>query len=869
MKFKFQKNLEYQKEAIDSVVNLFEGAEIVKEKIGVLQNVPSSIISNTLNIGLGQLANNLHRIQLENDIESTASDLTSQKPFDFSIEMETGTGKTYVYLRTILELNQKYGLTKFIILVPSVAIREGVLKTIEQTKEHFRDLYNIGFGYFAYDSKKLSRVRDFAQSTDIQVMIMTIQSFNSDTNILRQDNLDRFYGERPIDIIAETKPVIIMDEPQNMEAELSQSAIEYLNPLFKLRYSATHRNIHNLVYRLSPVDAYRQGLVKKIAVYGIREDNPNDFVFKIKEFITQRGRNPEIKVVLEVKESGGEYKYKELKLSAGGNLFRKSKNNDKYEGLMLENIDVKKQSVELSDGSVHQLDQSDEDKETIFRTQIRETIKAHFQKQRDVGDTIKVLSLFFIDKVDNYVHDDSLIRKLFVKEFEQLAKHRNYKEYWGNVDVAGVHTGYFAHKKVKGEIEYKDSRGRESKEDREAFNLIMKDKERLLSFDEPVSFIFSHSALREGWDNPNIFQICTLRETNSPFTKRQQIGRGLRLPVNCEGVRVHDPEINMLTVVANESYEEYARGLQQEFVDAGYKDQPEPVNPRKRVSIRTTRYVDSQEFQELWDKISKKTKYKLELVTDDVVKQCMTDINENLNIGSTGLVVERGIIDFDNKGNVNQVRESTGVGYAAQRNVNIENIVHRISLDTGLTKKTIVDIFSGIDNFDVVFENPEGFVREVIKIIKVNLNSILINKGLKYTPTGDVWEMNLFENFESYENKTIEVDHSVYTHVVFDSEGEKKFAQNLDTSPSVKVFTKLPFDFRVDTPFGEYNPDWAIVKETDDGDKLYLVRETKFVDDLENLRPSEKNKIASGKKHFEALGVDFKVSTDPSLKDLN
>lgn len=888
MKFKFQKNLEYQKEAVDSVVGLFEGMGVVKNSAGFqFQNAPSSVVQNTLNIDKNLLLSNLRRIQKENGIEVSDDYLSIQdgsilttedgipislgqsgpKSLDFSVEMETGTGKTYVYLRTILELYQKYGLTKFIILVPSVAIREGVLKTIEQTKEHFRDLYNTGFSYFSYDSKKLSRVRDFAQSTEVQVMIMTIQSFNSDTNILRQDNLDRFYGERPIDIIAETKPVIVMDEPQNMESELAQSAVEYLKPLFKLRYSATHKSVHNLVYRLSPVDAYRQGLVKKIAVYGIKEDNPNDFIFKIKEFVTEIGKNPQIKAVLEIKESGEEYRQKEMKLSAGDSLFRKSKNNDKYVDLVLENIDAKKQLVELSNGSIYQTDKFDEDKEVVFRTQIKETIKAHFQKQQEVGESIKVLSLFFIDKVDNYIHSDSLIRQLFNEEFALLAQHKNYKN-WGGVDVSSVHRGYFASKKVKGEVEYKDSTGRESKEDRETFNLIMKDKERLLSFSESVSFIFSHSALREGWDNPNIFQICTLRETNSPFTKRQQIGRGLRLPVNCEGNRVYDPEINVLTVVANESYEEYARSLQQEFIDAGYKNPPKPVDPRKKVTIKTTNYINSEEFKELWEKISKKTKYKLELFTKDVVENSVADINENLSVASTALVIERGIIDFDGNGNVNQVRESTGVGYSAKKAVKIGDVISRVALETGLTRKTILDIFSRIDNLELILENTEGFIREVIKIIKINLNNILINKGLKYTPTGDVWELNLFDNFETFESKVLRVKRSVQTHVTFDSDGERKFAENLDSLPSVKVFTKLPFGFRVDTPFGEYNPDWAVVKETDTGDKLYLVRETKFVDDLENLRPSEKNKIKSGKKHFKALGVNFKAVQKVDMSDL-
>src|SRR3989344_8128078 len=323
MKFKFNKNLEHQTDAINAIVDVFDtGRNLMKVEESFTLRSASKIISNELEVYPKSILENLQTIQKQNKIDSITETADGISSMDFSIEMETGTGKTYVYLRTILDLNKKYGLKKFIILVPSVAIREGVLKTIEQTKDHFRELYNVGFNSFAYDSGKLSQVREFAQGLDLQIMIMTIQSFNSDTTVMKQTP-DRFYGERPIDIVAETHPVIIMDEPQNMESELSKSAIDDLKPICKLRYSATHKNIHNLVYRLSPVDAYVNGLVKKVEVYGAETGVVGDFIFKVKEIITKKGESPKAKVELEVKDASGTYVKKEVLLKAVDDLGQK------------------------------------------------------------------------------------------------------------------------------------------------------------------------------------------------------------------------------------------------------------------------------------------------------------------------------------------------------------------------------------------------------------------------------------------------------------------------------------------------------------------------------------------------------------------
>jgi len=860
MKFKFNKNLDYQIEAINAVTEIFEtGSNLLKNK-ATFELQSSSIISNQLEIDKTRILENLKTIQKQNNIEINEK----LESMDFSIEMETGTGKTYVYLRTILELNKKYGLNKFIILVPSVAIREGVLKTIEQTKDHFREINNSYFGYFTYDSKKLSRVREFAQSINIQIMIMTIQSFNKDSNIMRQTP-DRFNGASPLDLVAQTKPIIIMDEPQNMESELAKSAINDLNSLFRLRYSATHKHIYNLVYRLTPYDAYIKGLVKKIEVYGVEESDPSAFIFKVLEIRTQAGQLPQAKTILEIKLAEGELINKEILLKGNDDLFRKT-NNEKYASLYVNEIDARTNKVEISDGKIFKLEENiGINKEAIFRTQIKETIKAHFNKQEELGTNIKVLSLFFIDRVDNYVKQDGLIRSIFIEEFEKIKG--NFDQF-KNYNVNDIHSGYFAKIRKKGEIIYKDTDGK-TKEDKEVYDLIMKDKEKLLSFSEPTSFVFSHSALKEGWDNPNIFQICTLREVRRERERRQQIGRGLRLAVNNEGERIFDTQTNVLTVIANESYREFVGGLQTEYNEAGYKVSPKTADAREKLTIKFRKYLTSQneDFNILWNKIRRKTKFNIEFNTNKLIESTVSRINE-LDIHNLVVKVDKVQVDFDKEGILKTIYQTTAYGEKLSNKVLIDNVIGRIAQDTEVTRATVFEIFSKIKNLYLIFKNPEEFIRSCITFVNISLNELLINEGLKYFPTGDMWEVNLFEDFISYAKKSIESKKSVYERVVFDSEGEKQFAENLEKNNRVILFTKLPPNFVVDTPLGNYHPDWAIVYKTDEGEKLYLIRESKFVDKLENLRISEQQKIACGLKHFKAIDVNFKVTTQKTLKDL-
>jgi type III restriction enzyme len=893
MKFKFNKNLDYQLDAIRAIVDIFDtgknvfGTETIvdKNKNALFENI--KVVKNVLETSDARIIQNVHAIQKENKLESSevserevgpigtfpigtlpiGAGYTEKKlkeGMDFSVEMETGTGKTYVYLRTIFELNKKYGLKKFIILVPSVAIREGVLKTLQQTKEHFKELYNIGYDYFAYDSRRLSKVKSFAQNLDLQIMIMTIQSFNKDTNIMHQTP-DRFNGEKPIDLVAMTNPIVIMDEPQNMESEFSKSAIKDLHPLFKLRYSATHKDKKNLMYVLSPSDAYRQGLVKKIEVYGVEESDPGAFIFKVKEIRTQRGKSPVALAGIEIKNADGEYIVKDMLLKMGDNLERKTANS-KYSGLYINEITAQYNHVELSNSKYYKLEEIlSENKEAIFRTQIRETIKAHMNRQKELDSEIKVLSLFFIDRVDNYVNN-GLISKIFEEEFGKLKE--NYEQFRA-MDTTRVHNGYFANTRSKSGIIYKDTRG-DSQIDKEVYDLIMKDKEKLLSFSEPTSFIFSHSALKEGWDNPNVFQICTLNETRSSMRKRQEIGRGMRLCVDKNGDRIYSPRVNVLTVVANESYKDFVGSLQGEYDEAGYREIPETSNARERVNVRLKKGIslENEYFKELWQKISQKTKFSIKLNSEKLIENIVAEMSGR-DIDSLVVRVEKVLVDMEDGGKLKTVYLPGSIGEKISSNVRIGNVLERIANETNITKKTAFEILDRIDNLELIFENPEEFIRTLVLIVESEKEKLLINEGLKYYPVNDAWQVELvFDDLETYVSKCIETEKSAYDQVVYDSEGEREFAQNLDLRSDVKLFVKLPPKFIVDTPLGTYNPDWAIVIDDGSDTKLYLVRETKFGTDFDNLRLHEKQKILCGEKHFETIGVDFKVAHSKELRDL-
>jgi type III restriction enzyme len=858
MKIKFNANLDYQTNAIESVVNLFHGQKIHEDNFSIMPE--TGVISNYLDTSKEKILKNLQYVQKQNELK------ISEKldGMDFSIEMETGTGKTYVYLKTIFELNKKYGFKKFIIIVPSVAIREGVKKTLKDTKEHFKKQFeNIEYSFNEYDSKKLNSIRQFSRTNKIEILILTLASFDKDSNIMNRVN-EKFGDKSPGDYISETRPILILDEPQNMESELAKKALSKLNPMFVLRYSATHRNLYNLVYRLTPVDAYNLRIVKRIDVAAVvKEGDFNKAFIRCLEIKVERKG---IKVKLEVsKKFSNEIKLTKMFFQSGDDLQKKT-NSDEYQGYVITNIDARDNIVKFSNGeSVNLGKEHGGEKETIMKIQIEQTIEEHFKKTMMLKKFgIKVLSLFFIDRVDNYVNKNGMIRKFFIESFNELKSKPEYQEF-KDLDVDSVHSGYFS----QGMKSEKGIRG-----DKEAYEKIMVDKEKLLIFEEPIQFIFSHSALREGWDNPNVFNICTLNQTQSIIKKRQEIGRGLRIPVNQEGDRIYEKEMkeglqsNILTVIANESYSSYVSQLQQEYFDEYGEVSSPPIRNRyekKSICLKKNFELDKN-FIELWKKISKKTEYQVKIDSSKFIKNCIEKINK-MNFIQPTIRIEKVELKFNKK----EKLDSNFIGVDSKlikKTYSVPNIVKIISKDTKITKKTIVSILDQTKNLKLVYLDPRQYLDLIILIITKELDNFLIN-GIKYTPINDSFKHNKFTELQTYSDLIILSEKSIYEKLVCDSDNEMKFANNINDMDDVKLIIKLPRWFTIPTPIGEYNPDWAILMECKDRfgkikEKKYFVAETKGSLDAGSLRLNEQRKIDCGRKHFEAIGVFYDVFSDAS-----
>ena len=879
MKFKFDANQDFQIEAINAIVDVFEGQEKASIDKAVAGSGLLGIYPNHLSISKEEIQKNVQSIQKRNGIKQTGNGflltedgdklLTQEgapislesdnlNPEDFSIEMETGTGKTYVYLRTIFELNRRYGWKKFIILVPSVAIREGVIKTLQITKEHFNGLYNNNpYRFYEYRSKNISQVKHFADSNNINIMVMTVGAFNKDANVLYSAR-DQMQGEQPISYIQKTNPILILDEPQNMEGEATKEALKNFNALFRLRYSATHRNSYNLMYQLTPYDAYQLGLVKKIEVYSVTDDDTGVSLPYLNLISVVPGKTIKAKVEAITKDVKGNPKRKRLMLKQGDDLAKKT-SNDIYSGYIVDSLDADapdfgsvgkirfRNNIEIKQG-----EGVGGNREQLMREQIEQTIRLHFEKREKMRRMdIKVLSLFFIDKVDNYIRNDGFIRKTFIQEFNRLKNEHGAKE----LDADKTHKGYFA---KKGD-EYLE---RESSiaENQEAYELIMKDKERLLSFDEPTEFIFSHSALKEGWDNPNVFNICTLRETIAPIRKRQEIGRGMRLCVNQNGERIFLRHINLLSVIANESYAEYVSQLQDELVEDGiYEAPPAPNNAKRRATAKLKKGFDKgADFNAIWERISKKTRYLVRVNTERLIENCAKKIQQ-LNIAKPQIKVERVGVSVAKEGVSAQVIGSQTESLGQIKRV--ADCIEFIKNETKLTRQTVIAILTEADNVSAFLNNPERFCFETSRIIREELLKDYI-KQIRYEIIPDKYTVSQFENIPSYKDAIQPVKNSIYDAVVYDSDIEKNFAVELDGDERIKLFIKLPNWFKVETPVGGYNPDWAIVtakrnlQGKEDKERIYFVIETKG--DLTNLRPLEQSKINSAKKHFEVIEVKYK-----------
>lgn len=991
MKLHFESNLDYQLQAIEAVCDLFRGQEICRTEFTVTQDAEDPQlrmafaendlgIGNRLNLLDDDLLANLHAIQLRHCLAPSSS-LSSG---DFTVEMETGTGKTYVYLRTVFELNKRYGFTKFVIIVPSVAIKEGVYHTIETAAEHLKALYGgTPFDFFIYDSAKLGQVRNFATSPQIQIMVMTVgainkfgdeeqaQSEEANETARREKSKNVMYrpsektgGEKPIDLIRATRPILIVDEPQSVEGGLDgkgKKAMERMKPLCNLRYSATPKEAHHMVFKLDAVDAYERKLVKQIEVASASvEGGHNKMYVKLLSVKSLRGVIT-AKVELDTQAAHGVARKEvtvqdgdDLEMTTGRAIYADCRVGEIRVAMGDEFLELRYPGGEqyLRLGQTY----GDVDPLAVQRQMIHRTIKEHLDKEKRLRPQgIKVLSLFFIDAVEKYRSYDvdgnpvmGDYARIFEEEYRRLAKHPDYQSLFIEVDLTKaaeeVHNGYFSidKKKVGGKMVemYKDTKGTTAADD-DTYSLIMRDKEKLLSFETPLKFIFSHSALREGWDNPNVFQICALREMSSEQQRRQTIGRGLRLCVNQNGERLRGFEINTLTVIATESYEQFAEKLQKEiedetgirfgivemhqfagistagangqsaplgfdqskalwehlraagFVNAQGKVQdalrkalndgtltlPEPFaahlpqvketlrklagrleikNADNRTQVKTRQAVlQSAEFKELWDRIKHKTTYRVQFDNEALILKCIKALQDpSFAVAKTRLQWRKADIAIGRAGVDTKETVTSASVNLDEGDIELPDILTDLQDKTSLTRRSIYRILVEGGRLNDFKRNPQQFIELVAEMINRAKRMALVD-GIKYQRIGaDIfYAQQLFETEElmGYLKSMIDATKSVHEQVIYQSDTERTFAEELEKNEAIKVYAKLPGWFKVTTPLGSYNPDWAVLVDKNGTESLYFVVETKSSLFTDDLRDKESAKIKCGEAHFVEL----------------
>lgn len=948
-----------------------------------------------------QAAGGLQRSsQLITDDNGKGKNLT-KSPLNLDIEMETGTGKTYCYIRTMFELHKQYGWSKFIVVVPSIAIREGVYKSLNMMADHFQEQYGKKARFFIYDSKALDHLESFSSNGGINVMVINVQAFNATGKDNRRiyDELDEFQSRRPIDVISRNRPILILDEPQKMGADKTLESLSNFNPLFILRYSATHKRNYNLIYRLDALDAYNQKLVKKITVKGVEVQGlsgTHGYLY-LQDIIVSKSA-PVARLELEIETKNG-FKREVRKVSKGDNLYDISNKAEQYnDRYVVSDIDARDNSVTFLNGTkIHVGEALGHVDEKIMRTiQIRETIRAHIQKERQLyNQGIKVLSLFFIDEVAKYRQYDENNNpvdgeyvQIFKEQYQQVLnevldlnlENDPYFDYLKTIEVDRTHNGYFSIDKNKRLHNSKiDPRSEEKQvsNDTDAYDLILKDKERLLSFEEPTRFIFSHSALREGWDNPNVFVICTLKHSDNVISRRQEVGRGMRLAVNKYGERmdanhfqgalgeIH--KLNNLTVVTNESYKEFVSNLQSEILNTiqnrptqatpdyfkgkifklsdgssvevtelmakqinkhlskhDYIDDNDQLTPKyheakdqgtlaelpenlvsyteqihklidglfdpkalegiaddgnkKLTNTINQANLERKEFQALWSRINRKAVYQIHLDSEKLIEQSISAVErtakERNNKFVETLSYKLAEATQNDESTYEQVKAKEMFGKVTSKtevaNISIHSqvtydLIGNIADDTNLTRKTVARILQEINAaiFAQFKSNPEAFIREMSRIINEQQAKMVI-QGLKYNPLDKTYPDNeIFVSNENIPLQAYKAERHIWDYVVTDSDNERKFVEELDGADEVVVYAKLPDRFQIPTPFGSYNPDWAIAFNKDKVRQIYFVAETKGSMLDSDLREKEKRKVDSAKKFFATLNQE-----NQSLEDI-
>jgi len=992
MKLKF-KTQAYQSAAVQAVVDCFSGqppasVETIAYRIDPgqvgkgMEDLFSEFGFKNTDVALtdAQLLENIQQVQRGQNLPvSGALVKTKVAGINLDIEMETGTGKTYCYIRTIFELNRRYGWSKFIIVVPSIAIREGVAKSLEITAEHFLETYQKKARFFIYNSKQLHSLESFSSDAGINVMVINAQAFaaRSADNRRIYEVLDDFQSRRPIDVISANQPILILDEPQKMEGAQTLKSLEAFKALMVLRYSATHKTTHNKIHRLDALDAYNQKLVKKIAVRGIAIKGlagTAGYLY-LESIDISNKRPPEARVEFERKLAGGHIKRIVRKLGKGDNLFDFSGGLDQYRnGFVVADINANTDTLSFTNGV--QLTAGDAigdvSEATLRRIQIREAIKAHFDKEQVLFQQgVKVLTLYFIDEVAKYrdyaaADEKGEYARIFEDEYEQ---HLNevlgledtpYTRYLRGIPADKTHAGYFSiDKKTRRLADPAMAvRGENAglSDDVDAYDLILKDKERLLSLGEPVRFIFSHSALREGWDNPNVFVICALKHSDNTVSRRQEVGRGLRLSVNQSGDRMDHPaivhDVNVLTVVAGESYKDFVAALQRDVIesltarprvaDEAYftgkvlKTETGDIEVTPRIARQIYKYllkhdytdeadgitgiyhearkngapamlppelaphaeqvfklIDSvfsegqlpeigddrrpkrnplnanfemQEFKALWNRINRKAVYKVEFDSNELVKKAvnaLNDENSGLRVIPLQYTVQHGeqaaaVTHGIRKGDAFELRTTqTEAGRISTHSAVRYDLIGKLSEGTQLIRRTVTEILKRLDAavFAQFKTNPESFIAEAVRLINEQKATVIIDR-LTYDPIEDRFDLGIFtadQTRQHFGKAGSKLQRHIYDYAISDSSIEREFVKELDTSNEVAVYAKLPRGFRIPTPVGDYNPDWAISFKEGSAKCVYFVAETKSSMSSMALREIERIKIECARRFFAGI----------------
>lgn len=878
MKLKLEE-LEYQQKAIESVSRVFEGT--IKN---TFDNASfGGIRTNFCQLTTAQLTENIKKVVDENGIPEQSAIISEGN--DVCIEMETGTGKTLVYLKTIYELYKQYAFTKFIILVPSVAIRQGVLGTLKAFEKQLEDIFGFRPHYFEYNSRKLNDVKSFAEEQYPQIMIITTAAMVGDDKIINREQREDLFDNTPfIDVLAKTRPVIVMDEPQEgMDADKTKEFISRLKPLAKLRYSATHKEVQNLIYRLTPYDSYQQNLVKKIEVLTVTEKN-DEATIKIELADVQNGKgNPKVKLHAWKLQANGFVFGLTNWLKVGDNLGDKTK-NPSYTNYKLERIYKSmhdgKWRVKFTNGAELAEKQTAGNVEGIWAMQLEWLIHRHFTKSARLRPQgIKCLSLIFIDRVANYMGNSPKIKNLFTEKYKTVYPQYHDGDSPTEQQIANAQGFYFA-QTGKGEFTDNENSMRSNKE---IYELILQKKDELLRLDNSVEFIFSHSALGVGWDNPNVFNIATLNTTFSETRKRQEIGRGLRICVNQRGQRVYDgptvpddERINELTVIPNETSETFIAQYQQEIKDiygdtkAGallkvtHKGEKKNEFPVKR---NPSQKIDAA-FRRFWKALARKTEYTVVFPDEQaaLVNVAVEKINQ--------IVIPDNIIEATSE-KIRELTEDSVVkeyfGSDTKRQTSVFSaldLIEELSENTLLSYRTIIEIVKKINNHTQFVKNPPRFLFEAANIIRqCELDAML--RGLEYRLTGESFPLD-FDDFVKtvVEGSFVETPRrGVFDRMLIDSGVEEKFALSADGDERIVCFLKLPSFYKIKTPVGEYEPDFGLVmcrrdmRNGEDSGEYYFVVETKGTNSIEDrkaLKEGEIYKIMCAVKHFKALGVDVR-----------